>query len=186
MLPRLIQTTIASISSEHAISTIFVPSVEIFRPPGRTLLDLIRELGIHNVIELPKLEAPSTSPVSIFPQLASPFSYVNETWCANIFFEGQQIAAQDLLTDLMHNDVIVVEQSPPLLKDLLSLFKDARGVAIGAWVGMSVATAAGNPMLMFITVPAGMLIVATASGLGIALEQGLRDTLLRYIKDFGK
>jgi hypothetical protein len=66
---------------------------------------------------------------------------------------------------------IVIEQSPPdwaLLKDLI---KKSPGVAIGTYIGMQ---AAGQyPQLMYITVPAGIMVVSSAIGISKALAKGL-------------
>ena len=77
---------------------------------------------------------------------------------------------------------IVIEQSPPELASLASLLKQGGGVAVGAFVGLH---AASGPMLL-VTVPAGMLIVGAAAGIGSALEAGLRDLLLKFMQGEGR
>jgi formate-dependent nitrite reductase membrane component NrfD len=54
-------------------------------------------------------------------------------------------------------------------------------VVIGAYIGMLTASGVEHPMLMFITVPFGMLIAGTAAGIGSALELGLRERVLRLL-----
>jgi hypothetical protein len=56
----------------------------------------------------------------------------------------------------------------------------ASGVVVGAWVG-SQAAADLQPMLLFVMVPAGMVIVSAASGIGKALENGLNRWLSRKL-----
>jgi hypothetical protein len=77
---------------------------------------------------------------------------------------------------------IVIEQSPPELASLAGLLKQGGGVAVGAFVGLH---AASGPMLL-VTVPAGIIIVGAAAGLGSALEAGLRDLLLKFMQGEGR
>ena len=80
---------------------------------------------------------------------------------------------------LLQSDSVIVCQSPPEQLSLQSLAKLASSVAMGAWVGTQAASALGQPILMFLTVPAGMLIISAASGISKALENGLYDWLSR-------
>jgi hypothetical protein len=79
---------------------------------------------------------------------------------------------------LLFENVIVVEQSPPDLQSFTHLVTHATGVAVGAYVGASVAS---GPLL-FITVPAGMIVMGAASGIGKALEAGLREAILKWLR----
>jgi hypothetical protein len=83
---------------------------------------------------------------------------------------------------LFDQPCIVIEQSPPELASLAGLLKQGGGVAVGAFVGLH---AASGPMLL-VTVPAGIIIVGAAAGLGSALEAGLRDLLLKFMQGEGR
>ena len=78
----------------------------------------------------------------------------------------------------MSNPAIVLEQSPPTLKDLLELLKDSPGIAIGAYAGLQ----AGGiyPPLLLLTVPTGMILGGAAFGIAMALRQGLAKRLEDY------
>ena len=87
-----------------------------------------------------------------------------------------------MVASFLNENVILIEQSMPVLTKLASFLQKATGVAIGACVGMTAANTLGNRLLLFVTVPFGILIVGTASGVGSALELGLRDRLLKTLK----
>jgi hypothetical protein len=76
-------------------------------------------------------------------------------------------------------NVVPFEESPLDLTSIATLIKQATGVGLGAYVGFLVA--GGPTPLLFLTVPAGMLIVGTAAGVAKALEVGLNYRLLRLM-----
>jgi hypothetical protein len=82
---------------------------------------------------------------------------------------------------LLQSESVIVTRSPPVQDSFQSLAKMASSVAMGAWVGTQAASALGQPILMFLTVPAGMVIISAASGLGKALETGLYEWLSRKL-----
>jgi hypothetical protein len=55
------------------------------------------------------------------------------------------------------------------------------GAGIGAYVGF-VLTGPAPTALLLISVPAGMIICGAAKGIADALENGLRDRLLRFLR----
>jgi hypothetical protein len=81
---------------------------------------------------------------------------------------------------LLQSELVIVTQSPPVQESFHSLAKMASGVVVGAWVG-SQAAADLQPMLLFVLVPAGMVIVGAASGIATALENGLNQWLSRKL-----
>jgi hypothetical protein len=114
--------------------------------------------------------------------LPDAYGYITPDWFLSTLFTKNQ-HDQNLAQFLFKEPVIVIEQSPCALTDLTSFLQKATGVSIGAYMGMTAATSLGNPLLMFITAPLGMLIMGTASGVGAALEQGLRDKVLGWLKE---
>ena len=88
-----------------------------------------------------------------------------------------RIDLEQYFSTLMNDPCIIVERSPPDAVSLLKLLKGASGVVIGAYVGLQT----GQGPLLFITVPAGMIIVGAASGIGAALEAGLRTKLAQWL-----
>ncbi len=75
--------------------------------------------------------------------------------------------------------VVPFEQSPLSLDSVASLITKTSGVGLGAYAGFVVG---GASPLIFVTVPAGMIIFGAAAGVANALEKGLRDRLLKLIK----
>jgi hypothetical protein len=66
---------------------------------------------------------------------------------------------------------IAIEQSPITGLGFGSILRGAPNVAIGSYIGMQ--AAGGATSLMFVTVPAGILVVCSAAGIGKALQKGL-------------
>ena len=173
-MQRLIQTTIASDHGEGAISAIFVPNQSSEEPSG--VFQDLRNAGVQFIIEL-LFEGRENEPRHI--------DFINEKWMVNTFFGGDyENTDTDLVASFFNENVILVEQSLslPSLTNLTSFLQKATGVAIGACVGMTAANTLGNRLLLFVTVPFGILIIGTASGVGSALELGLRDRLLKSLK----
>jgi hypothetical protein len=80
---------------------------------------------------------------------------------------------------LLFARIIPFEQSPIDLESLGNLITTASGVGVGAYVGFLVG---GSGPLLFVTVPAGMIICGAASGVAKALEKGLKDRILSLIR----
>ena len=173
-MQRLIQTTIASDHGEGAISAIFVANQSSEEPSG--VFQDLRNAGVQFIIEL-LFEGRENERRHI--------DFINEEWMVNTFFGGDyENTDTDLVASFFNENVILVEQSLslPSLTNLTSFLQKATGVAIGACVGMTAANTLGNRLLLFVTVPFGILIIGTASGVGSALELGLRDRLLKSLK----
>ena len=180
-MQRLIQTTIASDHSECAISAIFVPNQSGEGPSG--VFQDFRNAGVQFIIEL-SFESRENKTQDRENELRH-IDFINEEWMVNTFFEGDyENTDTDLVAFFLNENVILIEQSLslPSLTNLTSFLQKATGVAIGACVGMTAANTLGNRLLLFVTVPFGILIIGTASGVGSALELGLRDRLLKSLK----
>jgi hypothetical protein len=75
--------------------------------------------------------------------------------------------------------VVPFENSPLGLDSIGSIITRTSGVGLGAYAGFVVA---GNSPLLLIAVPAGMVIFGAASGVANALEQGLRERVLKLVR----
>jgi hypothetical protein len=172
-MQRLIQVTIASDHTESAMAAIFVPNQRSEETSG--IFQGLRNAGVQLIIEL-QFEGEQKEPRHI--------EFINEEWIVNTFFDGDyENTDTDLVASFLNENVILIEQSLlPTLTNLASFLQKATGVAVGACVGMTAANTLGNRLLLFVTVPFGILIVGTASGVGSALELGLRDRLLKTLK----
>jgi hypothetical protein len=172
-MQRLIQMTIASDHTESAMSAIFVPNQRSEETSG--VFQSLRNAGVQLILEL-QVEGRENEPHHV--------GFINEEWIVNTFFDGDyENTDTDLVASFLNENVILIEQSSlPVLTNLASFLQKATGVAIGACVGMAAANTLGNRLLLFVTVPFGILIVGTASGVGSALELGLRNRLLKTLK----
>ncbi|WP_316197113.1 hypothetical protein [Bradyrhizobium sp. SZCCHNS3014] len=74
------------------------------------------------------------------------------------------------------NFPIIIEQSPPTEISFAALLKHSPIFAMGAFIGTHVAEGY-NPVLMFVAVPAGIVIVGAASGISKGLEEGLHKRI---------
>jgi hypothetical protein len=77
-------------------------------------------------------------------------------------------------------ETIVVEHSPPSVESIMALLSRGSGVALGAYVGYDAASNV-SPLLLYASVPAGMLICGTAAGVADALQRGLRHRVLAWL-----
>jgi hypothetical protein len=75
--------------------------------------------------------------------------------------------------------LVPFEQSPISLDSVASVISKASGVGLGAYAGFVVVV---NSPLIFVTVPAGMIIFGAAHGVADALQKGLRDRVLKLMK----
>ena len=85
---------------------------------------------------------------------------------------------RELINDLLAES-IVIERSPPEAMPLRAMLSKASAASIGTFLG--VAKAWSNPLLMFVTIPAGILVIGSTLGLAKALEEGLHERLGRLI-----
>jgi hypothetical protein len=90
------------------------------------------------------------------------------------------IVNRPIVDYLKYEFPIVVEQSPPLTITLAQLLKNASSTTIGTLLG--VAAAGENYPLMFITVPAGIIVVGSAYGVSKGLEAGLAKRIEKLMK----
>jgi hypothetical protein len=75
--------------------------------------------------------------------------------------------------------VIPFENSPLSAESLAKLVTHASGPAIGAFVAFVIF---GSTPLLFVAVPAGMIICGAAKGVATALEEGLKKRLMHWLK----
>ena len=80
---------------------------------------------------------------------------------------------------LAFSPVVPTRRNPLDLEAVASLVTSATGVGLGAYAGFVVG---GVSPLILITVPAGMILFGTASGIAQGLEAGLRERIKRLVK----
>ncbi len=74
-----------------------------------------------------------------------------------------------------------MENSPPFSFSLKVLLDKAN---TPLWIGTFIGGAAawGHPVLLFVTVPGGIIVISSASGIGRAMDAGLNRALDRLFK----
>ena len=94
------------------------------------------------------------------------------------FEEARRAPEREFAETLAFGEVVPFELSPLGAESLAGVVLKGGGIAAGAAVGI----ASGGPTpLLLITVPAGMILCGAAAGVAAALEQGLRQRLLRRL-----
>ncbi|MDL1989137.1 MAG: hypothetical protein LWX08_16185 [Deltaproteobacteria bacterium] len=82
------------------------------------------------------------------------------------------------LEELIYGKHVIIENSPLSMESLANLVNSATGVGLGAFLGFIIGE--GRPIL-FLTVPAGMVICGSAAAVSRALEKGLEKRLLKLL-----
>ena len=84
------------------------------------------------------------------------------------------------IVDFVNEQGVVIEKSPPEAIPFAALLKKASSVTIGTAMGAAVAL--DNPPLMFLTIPAEIIVVGSAVGVSKGLERGLAKKIERLMK----
>lgn len=82
--------------------------------------------------------------------------------------------------DFLHEVNIVIENSPPSGIDFNNLVKSTSAVSIGTFIGYS--TVPEGSVLLFLSIPAGVIVVGTAVGVSKGLENGLNKAIEKLIR----
>jgi len=98
----------------------------------------------------------------------------------NVPFELMRSDAYLFAEHLAFSRVVPFEQSPLELDSIVNLVTNASGVSVGAYVGF---VTVGVSPLLFLTVPAGMILCGAAAGVAKALEEGLQERLMSLLMD---
>lgn len=82
--------------------------------------------------------------------------------------------------DFLLAENIIIERSPPEYISLSSALARASSVVVGTYLGQM--SAGNDPQLMFITIPAGILVVGSVLGVARGLEEGLHKSIARLVE----
>jgi PASTA domain len=179
---QIYETTIMSKDSEHAMQVLVLPKTSM--PSMQTPVPVET---VFKELELRKLAG--TDPSNLAHHLAVLLSQdLPETdlfqAIATAVMEPQksyQLSENDLrFAELMSFErIIPFEESPLELESLAKLATTASGAGLGAYIGFVVF---GTSPLLFIAVPAGIVLCCAARGLGQGLEEGLRVKVREWLK----
>lgn len=86
-------------------------------------------------------------------------------------FHARRLYNYEIANSVLDAD-IVYENSPPIAKQLRKLLQKTPGAAIGTFLGYQVVPTGCEP-LMFFTVPLGIIVIGSATGVATALHNGL-------------
>jgi hypothetical protein len=81
----------------------------------------------------------------------------------------------------VHNSEIIIEHSPPEGIPFHKLLSGASIVTVGTYVGVGALGSGGGPLL-FLTVPAGILVVGAAAAIVLAFAKGLTYAMERAMR----
>jgi hypothetical protein len=84
------------------------------------------------------------------------------------------------IVDYLLDYPVVVERSPPEAIPFSTILKKSSSSVIGTLIG--VAAARENTALLFVTVPAGIIVVGSAFGIAKGLERGLATRIEKLMK----
>ena len=97
------------------------------------------------------------------------------------FLRPERSLKNPAIVDYILTQPIVIERSPPFHVNLKGLITTTSlPVWIGTYLGWSVVP--DHSILLFITVPGGIIIVSSAAGLANALSSGLSSAVKRLFR----
>lgn len=97
------------------------------------------------------------------------FSHFGGTWRPRQ--DGPFVLAK---VQAIYSDTVVIQRSPVSEVPFKDLTKGASSVTIGAYLGTKGVPPDASPMLLFASVPFGIVVIGTAMGLAKGLENGLQ------------
>jgi hypothetical protein len=175
-LAQVFSTTLSDRAGGAQLGFITVPSRSWDNPPSPPLAEsVVRSLELSNVRSIQS----EFEIVELFHRaLSAEYDYFDAAHGTPGPAAASRLLNQ-FVEQAVFTDVVPFEESPLELTSIAALIKQATGVGLGAYVGFLVA--GGPTPLLFLTIPAGMVIMGTASGVAKALEVGLNYRLLRLM-----
>jgi hypothetical protein len=97
------------------------------------------------------------------------------------FFRPERSLKSPAIVDRLMAEPFVIEQSPPVHLSLKGMITATNlPVWIGTYMGWSVVPE--HSVLLFVTIPGGIIVVSSAVGLATALSAGLSKSVKRLFK----
>jgi hypothetical protein len=174
---RIIETTLAF--EQKAVAFVFVPDFD------NTALRALIEAADYSVVQ--RLASPITpvpDPSYVEVQImAMAMQVIDDPFMTKMepYDPSASGRKPPWVEVLLETESVIITQSPPEQVSFRSLAKKATGAFIGAGLGYAaIGAVAAPPALLFLTVPAGMIICGAAVGVARGLETGLYHKLLQW------
>jgi hypothetical protein len=176
---KMYESTILTDISSHAAHLVVLPSASVMNSEAIALDDLLAELGMRKIAAVRAANLAQTLAI-----LLSPAAEGDKVESALVLAASAQVEAEYARSDLQFAEIVAFDPIVPIEQSMLSAgilanLVKASGVTIGAFAGF---VAVGPSPLLFVTIPAGMIICGAAKPLAEALESGLREKLQDYLK----
>lgn len=172
------ESTIVDAASGISAHVMVVPARSLPSPLPEDAKDLFEQLGLRLVARL----RPAGLSMYVLSVLSpDPLHQPEDPDRPPIIKVPDNVTAEQLefAEYLTCARVVPFEESPLSAESIGSIVTKASGTSIGAFMGFVVA---GNTPLLFVFVPAGMILFGAAAGVASALEQGLRERVLKLIR----
>jgi hypothetical protein len=174
------ETTLVETDSDLAGTFLVIPARSL--PEGYDAAEpqrFLEEFGFREVSRIPPGAIVSVIAFCLSPTSGEYIARLQESGeVPQLPFVPEQLQFAEYLTMAR---VIPFEQSPLDAESIGNLIAKTSGWGLGAYAGFVVG--AGTP-LVFVTVPAGMLIFGAAAGLAAGLEKGLRESVSERVAEF--
>jgi hypothetical protein len=166
---RMIETTLSY--GNRSASFVFIDKTHL---PNESLRTLLRSLNVDYARGSDPTPSSQTIDVMELAQYIIEAGYNPDLYQNERF--SRQFQPSPSIINLVEASSIVIANSPPAAIDFATLAKNASAVTMGAFIGYQVG--ANNPPLLFLTVPAGMIICGASWAVSQALERGLKELIL--------
>jgi hypothetical protein len=129
----------------------------------------------------------SLAPIIEDPTIDQIESFIGQSF-QDLEYDGHQVfnfSSNEKLVDWFLEQTMVIEESPPRAEPIRKLIGAGSVMSIGAMVGYSIAPAT-YPILLFITIPAGMIVIGSAAGIAVGMQHGLHELVKAKFKEWTK
>ncbi len=182
-ITQMYETTLTDTETTISFSYIVLPSRSLPKT-DYSESELLVALGLKDPIYIPSDLIPIMLTILLLAGDSDKvISHYNSMFtdddCLNVPLEVFKSKAHRFAQHLAFSRVVPFEQSPLELDSIANLVTNASGLGVGAYVGF---VTVGVSPLLFLTVPAGMILCGAASGVAKALEEGLRRRLMSLLE----
>jgi hypothetical protein len=177
------ETTISSNDGNRGIACLVVPVRSI--PKNESDFqgeDRARRIGLQPIERV----SPSQLPYAVAALIAASEQEANPLELYHKILQAPVSAASELVgietfqfaEEISCLPVVPFEQSPMDFASFAEIYATAGAVGLGAYAGF---VAAGSTALLFVTIPAGMILFGAAAGIALGLQNGLKERVRKWL-----